>query len=217
MVFRGERAVIPESLQADITQRIHSSYIGIEGCLRRARECVYWPGMNDHIKTFVTKCDICRSVESKQQKETLQLHKVTDRPWAKVGTDLLSFEGRDYLITVDYFSNFWDPYPNLPDTKSSTVIRKLKAHFARQGIPDVVISDNGPQYTSVEFKKFSLKWEFTHITSSPAYPQSNGKAESAVKTAKRLMKKACLSMIDHRNTPTQGLNASPAQKLQSTF
>ncbi len=105
---------------------------------------------------------------------------------------------------------------------SSTVIRKLKAHFARQGIPDVVFSDNGPQYSSRMFKKFSQNWEFTHITSSPGYPQSNGKAESAVKTAKRLMRKAKMSgqdpylaILDHRNTPTQGLNASPAQRLLS--
>lgn len=103
--------------------------------------------MNEHIRTFVTKCDVWRSVDRKQQKETLQPHKITDRPWAKVGTDLFSFEGRDYLITVDYFSNFWE-IDYLPDTISSTVIRKLKAHFARQGIPDVVISDNGPQYSS---------------------------------------------------------------------
>ena len=106
---------------------------------------------------------------------------------------------------------------------SSTVIRKLKAHFARQGIPDVVISDNGPQSSSREFKKFSQNWEFTHITSSPGYPQSNGKAESAVKTAKRLMKKARMSGQDpylsilHRSTPTQGLNASPAQRLLSRW
>ena len=177
--------------------------------------------MNEHIKTFVTKCDICRSVDYKQQKETLRPHEVTDRPWAKVGTDLFSFEGRDYLITVDYYSNFWE-MDYLPDTLSSTVIRKLKAHFARQGIPEVVVSNNGPQYSSREFEKFSQKWEFTHTTSSPGYPQSNGKAESAVKTAKRLMRKAkmsgqdpYLSILDHRNTPTQGLNGSPAQRLLS--
>ncbi|KAL3980052.1 solute carrier family 39 (zinc transporter), member 14 [Sarotherodon galilaeus] len=188
-----ERVVIPEALQADITQRIHSTHIGTEGCLRRARDCVYWHGMNDHIKKYVATCDICRSVDAKQQKETLKPHEPTTRPWTK-----------DYL----------------PDTKSSTVIRKLKAHFARQGIPNIVFSDNGPQYSSTEFANFSRKWEFRHHTSSPGYPQS--KAESAVKIAKRLMKKAklagqdpYLALLDHRNTPTQGLTTSPAQRLLS--
>ncbi|KAK7899105.1 hypothetical protein WMY93_019958 [Mugilogobius chulae] len=221
LVFRGERVVIPDSLQKDITQRIHLSHLGTEGCLRRARDCVYWYGMNDHIKKHVAKCDTCRSVDTKQQKETLQPHEITSRPWSKVGTDLFTFDDKEYLLTVDYYSNFWE-VDYLPDTKSITVIRKLKAHFARQGIPDIIFSDNGPQYSSAEFANFSRKWEFTHKTSSPGYPQSNGKAESAVKTAKRLMRKAklagqdpYLAILDHRNTPTQGLDTSPAQRLLS--
>ncbi|CAI5683097.1 uncharacterized protein K02A2.6-like [Oreochromis niloticus] len=123
LVFKGERVVIPEALQADITQRIHSTHIETEGCLRRARDCVCWHGMNDHIKKYVATCDICRSVDAKQQKETLKPHEPTTRPWTKVGTDLFNFEGRDYLTTVDYYSNFWE-IDYLPDTKSSTVIRK---------------------------------------------------------------------------------------------
>lgn len=177
--------------------------------------------MNEQIKTFIVKCDICRSVDMKQQKETLQPHEVEGRPWAKVGTDLFTFDDKNYLITVDYYSNFWE-VDYLPDTKSSTVIRKLKAHFARQGVPFTLFSDNGPQYTSQEFRRFSQLWELEHKTSSPGYPQSNGKAESAAKVAKKLMLKAkaagqdpYLAMLDHRNTPRQGLNTSPAQRLLS--
>lgn len=89
-------------------------------------------------------------------------------------------------------------------------------------MPYRLFSDNGPQYTSQEFRRFSQLWEFEHKTSSPGYPQSNGKAKSAVKVAKMLMRKAkaarqdpYLAMLDHRNTPTQGLNTSPAQRLLS--
>uniref|UniRef100_A0A3B3RV52 Gypsy retrotransposon integrase-like protein 1 n=1 Tax=Paramormyrops kingsleyae TaxID=1676925 RepID=A0A3B3RV52_9TELE len=202
-------------------QCIHASHLGVEGCLRRARECVYWQGMNEQIKTYVQQCDTCRAVDCNQQKETLRPHDMPDRPWAKVGTDLFTFDNKDYLITVDYYSNFWE-IDYLTDTKSATVIRKLKGHFARQGIPDIVISDNGPQFSSQEFQKFSHHWAFLHKTSSPGYPQSNGKAESAVKTAKRLMLKARMSrqdpylaILDHRNTPTHGLSTSPAQRLLS--
>ncbi|XP_060734892.1 uncharacterized protein K02A2.6-like [Tachysurus vachellii] len=221
IVFRGERVVIPDALRGDIVQRIHSSHLGIEGCLRRARECVYWLGMNDQIKTFIGKCDICRSMDVKQQKETLWSHELPSTPWSKVGTDIFTLDNRNYLITVDYLSDFWE-LDYLHDTRSTTVIHKLKSHFARHGIPDVVISDNGPQYASEDFKKFSRQWEFKHKTSSPAYPQSNGMAESAVKTAKRLLKKAkadgkdpYLAMLDQRNTPSQGIKASPAQRLFS--
>jgi len=214
IVFRGERAIIPDTLRSDITSRLHSSHLGVEGCLRRARECVYWLGMNDQIKKYIAKCYTCRSIDNKQQKETLRPQEVPSKPWAKVGTDLFVFDSKDYLITVDYYSNFWE-IDDLADTKSTTVIKKLKAHFACQGIPDSVISDNGPQYASQDFQKFSKQWGFQHVTSSPSYPQSNGKA---VKTAKRLLIKAkvagqdpYLALLDHRNTPSQGLDSSPAQ------
>lgn len=71
LLFRGDRDVIPDSLQRDITQSIHSSHLGTEGCLRRARDCIYWHGMNDHIKMYIAKCDTCRPVDTKHQKETL--------------------------------------------------------------------------------------------------------------------------------------------------
>ncbi len=94
----------------------------------------------------------------KQQRESLCPQELPDRPWSKVGTDFFVFNNREYLITVDYLSNFWE-IDYLPDTKSSTVINKLKAHFARQGIPDIVFSDNGPQYMSKELQQFSRLWE----------------------------------------------------------
>ena len=89
--------------------------------------------------------------------------------------------------------------------------------MARHGIPDKIVSDNGPQFSSQEFKKFKDLYEFDHVTSSPTYPQSNGKA---VKTAQRIMLKESeagidpyLGFLDFRNTPTEGLGTPPAQRL----
>ena len=220
IIFRGERAVIPAELRNVLKEKIHSSHLGIEGCLRRAREAIYWPNMNADMKDYISKCSVCRSTSDCQQKETMMPHDIPDRPWAKVGVDLFSLNNRDYLITVDYYSNFWE-VDNLSSTESISVIRKLKAHFARYGIPDVVMSDNGPQFSSERFAKFAETWEFQHDTSSPGHSQSNGKAESAVKTAKKLMKRAelskseiYLSFLDHRNTPNDS-GYSPAQCLMN--
>ena len=94
------------------------------------------------------------------------MHPVPDRPWEKVGTDLFTISCRDYLVTVDYFSNFYE-IDFLADTLSETVISKLKNHFVRHGIPDTVISDNGPQFSSEAFRNFAEKWEFDHERISP--------------------------------------------------
>ena len=110
----------------------------------------------------------------------------------------------------------------MPNTKVNTIILKLKSHFARYGIPDQVIIDNGPQFTSDEFADFSRTCYFEHLTSSPGNSKANGKAESGLKTAKRILKKSIragtdtyLAVLDYRNTPTEGMTTSPAQRLMS--
>ena len=81
-------------------------------------------------------------------------HEATDRRWEKIAADIYNIDCKDYPITVDYFSNFWE-IDSLRDTKASTSVQKLKSHFARNGIPDVAISDHGPQFTSSEFALFN--------------------------------------------------------------
>ena len=164
-------------------------------------------------------CETCSKYESKQQKETLMSHEIAERPWEKIGTDLYTIDGNDYLIAVDYFSNFWE-IDHLIDTKASTVIRKLKCHFDRQGVPEAVISDNGPQFACEQFTIFANQWGFEHRTASPRHQQTNGKAEAAVKQAKRLSRKAKetkgdlhLALLAMRNTPTESMGTSPAQRL----
>ncbi|KAJ8022698.1 hypothetical protein HOLleu_37668 [Holothuria leucospilota] len=88
IIFRGQRAVIPKSLRSDMIKRIHSSHIGVEGCLRRARECLFLPGMTAAIKDFISTCEVCHTYETKQQKEPLIQHECPDRPLSKVASDL---------------------------------------------------------------------------------------------------------------------------------
>ena len=189
LIFRGQRAVIPQSLRQEMKQRIHSSHLGIGSCLRRTRETLFWPGMSAEIKELIKSCEVCRSYDTTPQKETLMPHKVTTRPWEQIGADLFKLDNKDYLVTSDYYSNFFE-IDRLPNTRASTVIPKLKNHFARYGYPDNVISDNGRQFISEEFAVFAKDWDFFHRKSRPGDSKANGKAESAVKTAKKLLRKA---------------------------
>ena len=93
----------------------------------------------------------------------------------------------------------------------------MKSIFARHGIPEKVISDNGPQFSSHEFSQFASTYCFEYVTSSPYFPQSNGEAERAVQTIKGLLKKAddpYAALLAYRNTPLH-LGYSPAQLLMS--
>ena len=166
-------------------------------------------------------CDVCRAFERKQPKEILIPHEVPDRPWAKFGADLFTYKGRNFLICVDYYSSFWEI--NSPDnTTSVSVVQKLKSLFARHEIPETCVSGNCSQLTSTEFKIFSRQWTFVHVTSSPTYPQSNGKVEAAVNSAKTVMRKSrkartdpYLALLEYRNALSQGLGTSTVQRLMS--
>jgi len=136
-----------------------------------------------------------------------------------VTSDLFAWGGKDYLICTEYHSNFFE-VDVLRETTSDAVIAKLKNHFARYGIPETLVSNNGPQYSSTSFSAFVKEWNIHHELTSPGNSQANGAAEVAVKIAKRLMRKCqasnqdfFLGLLNLRNTPTEGLETSPAQRL----
>lgn len=219
IVFKGHQVLVPFSLRRELLEVTHATHIGMEGCLRRARESLYWPGMSSEIKDFVAKCDVCQSYQQKQVKEPLLQHDLTSKAWEKLGIDLASIDSRNLLVVVDYYSNYIE-VARVATTTSRSIIRELQIIFARFGIPRIVMTDNGPQFASAEFAAFAKSWGFVHQTSSPGYPQSNGKAENAVKTVKRLFTKCkasgqseALALLDWRNTPTEGFTTSPAQRL----
>ena len=221
IIYKGHRVLIPKVMRAELLSRIHSSHLGAEACLRKARDVVFWPHVNADIKEEVGNCATCNESIDNQQKEPLLTHEIPSRPWSKLGIDLFSIRGKDYMVTVDFYSDFWE-VDRLYSTTTDAVVKKLKRHFSRYGRPDVVVTDNGPQLVSDEFQKFSTDWEFAHITSSPYHSSSNGKAESAVKIVKKLIRKTQKdgtdihkAILDWRNTPTVGMNSSPAQRLMS--
>uniref|UniRef100_A0A2C9M976 Integrase catalytic domain-containing protein n=1 Tax=Biomphalaria glabrata TaxID=6526 RepID=A0A2C9M976_BIOGL len=212
LIFKGERVVVPKSLRLEMKSEVHSTHSGIEGCLKRVRESLFWPGMTGDTKHYISTCEMCQAFQLNQQKETLMNHEVHTHPWEKVGVDLFTLDGKDYLVCVDYYSNFCE-VDRLENTSSETVIRKLKAHFARYGIPSTVVSDNGPQLSSDIFAKFVNDWSFNHLTSSPHYPRSNGKAKSAVKTEKTLFlknKDQFMALLNHKSTANK-TGTSPSQ------
>ncbi|KAL6481774.1 hypothetical protein MHYP_G00098540 [Metynnis hypsauchen] len=198
--------------------RIHESHLGEVKCKERARDILYWPGMSVQIEDFESQFAVCNANRNSNPREPLLSHSLPGRP-SKIGTDLFHHNGAEYLLCVDYYSKFPE-ISKLSNTTAQGVILSLRSVFARHGIPDVVVSDNGPQYASAEFSNFTRDWEFKHITSSPGHAQSNGQAERTVQTIKNLLKTAqdgkgdpYIALLEYRNMPLEGIGFSPAQLL----
>ena len=215
IIYNGMRIVIPPSLRPCVLQLVHESHLGMVKCKQRAREAVYWPGLNADIENLVRNCSKCAEYQKKQPAEPLEPTQMPELPYQEVGTDIFDFEGENFLITVDYYSQFIE-VDALQDLRSATVIRALKAQFSRHGIPRVLRSDCGTQYMAREFKQMTEDYGIEHKPSSPHFQSSNGEAERAVQTVKSMWRKAedrFLALLDYRTTPLPGVNLSPAQLL----
>lgn len=220
VILKGNKILIPKDCRTDMLKIIHESHLGVEKCTQRAREILFWPNMTTDIKATVLSCPICLEHRNANPKEPMQPSDVPDRPWQTAATDIFHWNNTDYILLVDYYSRYFE-VSMLPDTRSATVIDRLKGYFSRHGIVQTLISDNARQYTSSEFAEFAKQWDFQHETSSPTYPQSNGLAERTVQTVKALFTKAkqagkdpYLALLEYRNSPL-ACGKSPAQLLMS--
>lgn len=212
----GSRIVIPRQFRESVLNQLHEGHFGIEKCRARARGSVWWPHIDTDIENLVKKCHTCLK-HSRNKKMPLQPTEFPERPWQRVGMDLFFLNGQWWLIVVDYYSR----YPELVRLSSLTgaaVVNHCKSLFARHGIPEVVVSDNGPQFSKTchsEFAKFAQQYNFSHVTSSPHYPQSNGLAEAAVKIIKGSLDKSkdpYETLLAYRTSPLKN-GYSPSELL----
>ena len=147
---------------------------------------VYWPGIHSEVKTIANTCESCQEAKPRNFRMPLIQHNKGASPLEKVATDLFEIQGRHYMVTVDFFANFIE-VDFSTSLSAGQVITKLKGNFARYGVPKMVVTDSGTQFTAGEF---TAKWGIHHVMSTPGYHQAKGKAKSAVKIVKRMMRKA---------------------------
>ena len=208
------RIVVPPEMRQEILIKIHHGHQGIQRCKSRVVSSVWWPGVSSAMEQFIQSCPICQKLTT-PPKEPLISTTLPNYPWEHVAADLFELRGANYLLVADYYSRFVE-VQKLTTTTSSNIITQLKAIFARFGIPDIMVTDNGPQFDSHEMKEFAQSYEFQHTTTSPYFPQSNGFAERMVKTMKKLLEHSAdpyKSILSYRATPLPWCGLSPAELL----
>ncbi len=221
IIVKGERYIVPESLQAACLKRLHYGHLGVTKSISRAKSTVYWENIDKDIEKTVRECPICQENKGSQPPETLMPHDVPTGPWKILGSDLFFLNQKEYLILADFYSKF--PFLRKMahgQSTSATVIKFLKQIFGEIGTPRRLYTDGGPHYSSEKFKQFAQEWGFEHIMSSPHFPQSNGFIERAVQTAKSVIRKAEqegsdpeLALQVLRTTPVDHKIPSPAELL----
>ena len=215
----GSRVVIPETFRARLLNELHEDHPGIVRMKSRARSYFWYPGIDSDIENLVSSCSACQSVQKDLPAAPLVPWTFPANVWQRVHIDFAEFNKQQYLVLVDAHSKWIDAI-EMHKTTSSQTIKELKRYFAMFGLPEYLVSDNGPQFVSDEFENFLKTNGIKHLTSAPYHPATNGAAERTVQTVKLALKKFALSnskgnlqgfLFAYRNTPHSTTGQTPAE------
>lgn len=236
VILRGTRIIVPGRLRQQVIMLAHSGHQGIVKTKRFLRDSVWFPGIDKMVEEMVRECLPCQAAnhDAKPVPEPLQMSPLPQGPWQELSMDFCGpFPNGDYLLVVtDDFSRFPE-VEILRSTSAKAVIPHLDSIFARQGIPNIVRTDNGPPFNSEDFQKFATHFGFTHRRITPMWPRANGEAERLMRTLEKAIRTAVIEgkswrqelftfLRQYRATPHSTTGKSPSEllngrKLKSTL
>ncbi len=221
-ILWGSRVVVPEQGRKAVLTELHEGHPGIARMKALSRMYVWWPGISSDVEQLVKGCVECQQTQSLPPAAPLRPWSWPTRPWARVHLDYAGpVAGKMFLVLIDAHSK-WIEVFNTPSATSEAVMGELRTTFARFGIPETVVTDNGTCFVSAEFEHFLVQNGIRHITSAPYHPASNGLAERAVQIVKKGLKKVTEGSVTdrlakvlfaYRITPQGTTGVSPAELL----
>ena len=201
---------------------LHSGHPGVSRMKSLARDLVWWPGMDGSIETMVKQCVSCQQNQPSPPSAPLQPWSWPTRPWSCLHIDYADpVEGKMVLIVIDAHSKWIEVIP-LSTATVFTTIQQLRKLFSQFGIPDTIVSDNGSQFTAMEFQEFCRLNGIHHTKVAPYHPSSNGLAERAVRIVKegsRKLSRGTMTdrlsrvLFQYRITPQTTTGTAPAELL----
>lgn len=219
----GMRVIVPQSLRNRVMEELHDGHPGIVRMKEVARSYAWWPEIDADIERCVKLCDACQQQRGAPAPAPLHPWSWPTRPWHRLHLDFAGpFQGQNFLICVDSHSK-WPEVFVMSTTTAEATIGKLRELFSRFGLPDVIVTDNGPQFIADQFETFLKENGVRHVKTAPYHPSSNGLAERFVRTLKDALRKDAKGqplnlrlasfLLTYRNTPHATTLQSPAQLL----
>ena len=224
-VLYKNRALVPPKLRREVLETLHSAHQGVVGMRARATNSFFWPGLNNDIDVIRSQCRDCNDIAPSQSNEPLLLAS-PKYPFQKTVADYFTLTGFKYLLYADRYSA-WISVIKIRIGEAD--FKFLKSFFVQLfstfGVPEELSTDGGPPFKGHEYRTFLQRWDIQPRLSSAYYPQSNGRAELAVKVARKILlgnseangdinnEMVARALLQHRNTPLQGIGLSPAQIL----
>ena len=218
----ANRMFIPQALRREVLETLHTAHQGVANMKASARERFFWPGMDADIKEKRNKCAICNQMSPSQPREELLADEAPTFLFEQTCMDYFSLKGHTYCVEADKYSG-WLYIRKMVSTDMEEMTSFLRSCMDFHGVPKVIESDGGPPFNSGGLTRYLQKWGIRHRLSSASYAQSNGRAELAVKSAKRILADCTLpsgsldsdavtrALMTYRITPLRGIGESPAE------
>lgn len=221
ILFEG-RVVVPKIHRKTVIEKLHEAHPGIERMKSLARSYVFWPNINKDLADRVQSCPPCARSAKMPNKHLLHSWPMATQPMERIHIDIAEAKKGDfYLVMVDAYSK-WPEVIRTSTVTSNFVITTLSSLFSRFGKPQLIVTDNGPQFISEEFSNFCHQQGVQHLTTAYYQSQSNGEAERFIDTLKRHLERITsggekrnpldLFLQYYRSTPNQTIeNKTPAE------
>ena len=182
--------MIPQKHRQKVLKLLHAGHPGTTRMKFLARLHAWWPGIDKDIEDYSKGCTSCATARRDPTRVPLHQWELPLCPWQRVHIDYAGpFKGKMWLLLIDAFSK-WPEIHEMKSTTAEATISKLKHIFAAQGLPERIVSDNGPQFAASEFQQFCNSHGIVHSTIAPYHPRSNGEVERLVATFKNSIEKA---------------------------
>ena len=217
-IMWGSRVVIPTKLRSEVLQVLHESHVGVVRMKAVARSYVWWPGIDLEIEGLAKGCSGCQRVQHAPKCSPLHPWEWPSTPWQRIHVDFAGpFLAMIFLVIVDAHSKWPEVIIMHSKTTTFKTVEALRTVFARNGLLEQLVSDNGPQFTAEEFQLFLKKNGVKHVTSARYHPATNGLAERFIQTMKQsltsmkedlgsMQTKLSKFLMKYRNTPHIGRN-----------
>ena len=232
----GVQVVLPEVLRLDVIKLGHdrplAGHLGIEKTKERVVNSFYWPGMFKDIQEYCSTCDICQKTARKRGDEKAPLGQppIISDPFYKISMYIVgplsrTKKGNRFILTIMDDATRYPEAFALKNVDAETIANTLVELFSRVGVPRVILTDQGTNFTSKMIEELYRVMGIKGITTSPYHPQANGKVERFNATLKAVLKKLCSSneeawdellpyaLFAYREVPHEETGFSPFEML----
>ena len=222
VVCYGSRLVIPQQLRGQCLSALHSAHQGVSSMTARAVSTLYWPGITADIQWTRDQCPVCSGIAPSQPPLPPTTPEIPSHPFSDVCADYFHHAGSQYLVVVDRLSGW--PIVTPAAKGASGLANVLRETFAAYGIPDTITTDGGPEFTAHSTQQLLANWGVHHRRCSAYHPHSNNRAETAVKSMKRLIagntgpssRHKDITSNDCPRPPNQGHATNPTEQAADT-